>query len=320
MSYVGTNLPYHQQDGVDYCAPAVAQMLLASLGAGLLSQDQLDAQSLRLSAPPFNGPEALCEVVSRAKPAACELAFSVCYDADRSAGCLRIARALLVTGVAVPAVIWGAEHWVAVSGAMLGGGRAPGAPWQLKGFFVNDPLPPSPSRIGADPGAPPPHAPGDGCGTGDRRGSADAYVTAYGWQHLCWGTPYRASPPAFATIVSAPAEAAAAVAPGTLASDPGQTVGGDDDVRRIVELGIARHGLATEGPLACLLAGARAAAVIADMPAIRWVDLERDGMVVGHAAVDPVGGQLVSVAAPSSRTAQTTSAHYRAACALLARR
>ena len=35
------SVPYHQQDTDYYCGAACAQMVLASLGTGLLDQDQL---------------------------------------------------------------------------------------------------------------------------------------------------------------------------------------------------------------------------------------------------------------------------------------
>ena len=242
------------------------------------------------------------------------------YDVDRGAGCLRIARTLLATGIAVPVVIWGDTHWVAVSGAMIDGGHVAQAPATVRGFFINDPQPPTPSRAGAESsGPPPPHAPGDGCGSGDQRGSADVYVTAYGWQHFYWGTPYDwVRPPAYVSIVNEPPAGVSDAwsEQWALLCVPGSTGAGADEVRRIAERGIAEHGLAREGPLACFLAGARPMTVTGPS-AYRVVDLERGGSLVGHAAVDGKAGQLVSVAAPSSQTPAATGAYYRAICATI---
>ncbi len=178
------NLPvaYHQQDTDYYCGAACAQMVLDSIGAGLLDQVGLyaDNHSHSTIEPGWaTGPDGLTWTLNNRKPAS----FGNYFVLDALNSEDQISRCLVWTihhyKVAPVALVFGWAHWIVVHGydATAAPSKFADTSYSITAFDVNNPWPPTPT-----PAPPPPHSGGDPCGSGGARGIANEHISYATWQ------------------------------------------------------------------------------------------------------------------------------------------
>lgn len=174
----------HQQDTDYYCGAACAQMVLQTIGAGLLDQDDLYADNHSHSTVDTGvnwatGPDGLTWTMMDRRPPAFRNHF-VLYALDTED---LISRKLCWTIhnylVAPIALVYGWAHWIVVRGYTASAHPASAADnsYTIDAFDINNPWPPTPV-----PGPPPPHSAGDACGGGGDRGIANEHITYATWQ------------------------------------------------------------------------------------------------------------------------------------------
>jgi len=179
----------HQQDTDYYCGAACAQMVLETIGAGLLDQDDLYADNhshstLDAGVNWATGPDGLQWTLLDRRPAAFTNYFAL-YALDTED---LISRKLCWTihhyRVAPIALVYGWAHWIVVRGYPASAHPASSADnsYTIDAFDINNPWPPCPSFDTPALAPPPPHNAGDGCGTGGDRGVANEHVTYATWQ------------------------------------------------------------------------------------------------------------------------------------------
>jgi Peptidase_C39 like family len=191
-------VPYHQQDTDYYCGAACAQMVLGSLGLGLLSQDTLyndNRTHSTLESGWATAPDGLHWTLtnySQGLPHAIPsnpgetvnwttLAYHMATSEDA------ISRKICWTiehyTIAPTALVYGSDHWIVVRG--YSADRAPtnvdDLGFSIDHFYVNNPWPPTPSASNSALAPPPPHSAGDGCGTGGTRGIANEVIAYSDW-------------------------------------------------------------------------------------------------------------------------------------------
>lgn len=191
-------VPYHQQDTNYYCGAACAQMVLDSLGLGLLSQDTLyndNHTHSTLESGWATAPDGLHWTLtnySQGLPHAIPtnpsetvnwttLAYHMATSEDA------ISRKICWTiehyTIAASALVYGWAHWIVVRG--YSADRAPtnvdDLGFSIDHFYVNNPWPPTPSASNSALAPPPPHSAGDGCGSGGMRGVANEVIAYSDW-------------------------------------------------------------------------------------------------------------------------------------------
>jgi hypothetical protein len=177
--------PYHQQDTDYYCGAAVAQMILDSIGSGIIDQNTLYASNHGHSGPGwYTAPDGLNYTLNAFMPP--PPAFNSYFIVERANtepdGSANIVRTLYVFGVATGTLVYACGHRVSVRGAQTDVEPAPGATYTIQGLYINNPWPPTPSFYDAALAPPPPHADPDSCGSGGNRGIANEYVAYAEWQ------------------------------------------------------------------------------------------------------------------------------------------
>jgi hypothetical protein len=193
-------VPYHQQDTDYYCGAACAQMVLDSVGAGLLDQaglytdnhnhtswDQSLYNALGQKVEWATNPDGLAWTLNDRDTDPHHVYYQYPLQSEDVAS-RKIAWTIEHYGVAPCALVMGAAHWIVVRGMDLS--KAPTGSgdtgYAINSFRVNDPWPPVPSSsYWANPSQPPPppHNAGDGCGTGGNRGVADEVIAYNQWQN-----------------------------------------------------------------------------------------------------------------------------------------
>jgi len=183
------SVAYHQQDTNYYCGAACAQMVLDSIGTGLLSQDDLysDNHSHSTAEPGwYTAPDGLLWTMNNLKPPS--PTFNSYFVLDALDNEDSISRALIWTlhhyRVAPIAMVYGSQHWVVVRGytaSAAPNGFADNS-YSISGFMLNNPWPPTPSADNPAAAPPPPHSGADGCGNGGNRGVADEHIAYTTWQ------------------------------------------------------------------------------------------------------------------------------------------
>jgi hypothetical protein len=177
----------HQQDTDYYCGAACAQMVLETIGAGLLDQDDLYADNhshSTLDPGWYTGPDGLQWTMMDRRPPGFTNYFAL-YALDTEE---LISRKLCWTirhyQVAPIALVYGWAHWIVVRGYTASAHPASSADnsYTIDAFDINNPWPPTPSFYTPALAPPPPHTAGDGCGTGGNRGLANEHVTYAAWQ------------------------------------------------------------------------------------------------------------------------------------------
>jgi hypothetical protein len=179
----------HQQDTDYYCGAACAQMVLETIGAGVLDQDDLYADNhshstLDAGVNWATGPDGLQWTLMDRRPPAFTNYFAL-YALDTED---LISRKLCWTirhyRVAPIALVYGWAHWITVRGYTASAHPASSADnsYTIDAFDINNPWPPTPSFDTPALAPPPPHNAADGCGTGGDRGVANEHVTYATWQ------------------------------------------------------------------------------------------------------------------------------------------
>jgi hypothetical protein len=186
---------YHQQDTDYYCGAACAQMVLYSVGTGLLDQDQLynDNHSHSVIEGGWaTAPDGLQWTMNHyAPPAPAGPPHYGAYNFvnfaldSEDAASRKIVWTIHNYQVSPIAMVYHAQHWIVVRGYTAS--AAPSS-WNdvgytIDSFDVNNPWPPTPSWYDASVAPPPPHTNGtDGCGTGGDRGIVNENISYAMWQ------------------------------------------------------------------------------------------------------------------------------------------
>jgi hypothetical protein len=190
------SVPYHQQDTDYYCGAACAQMVLASLGTGLLDQDQLYSDNHSHSTTEsgwYTAPDGLQWTMHNYEPPAPPgpphygsynfVLFAL--DTEEA-----ISRKIVWTihhyKAAPIAMVYGSNHWIVVRGytASAAPSGSGDTGYSISSFDVNNPWPPVPSATNAALAPPPPHADGtDDCGTGGNRGLVNENISYTAWHN-----------------------------------------------------------------------------------------------------------------------------------------
>ncbi|HSY89524.1 MAG TPA: hypothetical protein VLA85_23380 [Verrucomicrobiae bacterium] len=256
--------PYHQQDTDYYCGAAVAQMVLDSIGSGLLDQNTLYASNHAHSGPGwYTSPDGLNYTLNAYMPP--PPIFNSFFIVERGdtepEGSANIVRTLYIYGVATGSMVYQCGHWVAVRGVRTDVAPAPGATYVIQGFYINNPWPPTPSFYNPALAPPPPHSDPDACGSGGNRGVVDEYVTYSEWQstyhtgcdvygvgHVQFISVCDPRRPPIGTLRLA----------GQVRLAQGERIIAAKKALELAERGLEEHGLAAEGALAKSLSKARA--------------------------------------------------------------
>jgi len=170
---------YHQQDTDYYCGAACAQMVLHTVGQGLISQDDLysDNHSNTIEPSSWSTPPDGLQWTMNHRQSTKYFALDSLDTEDA------ISRMLCWTihhyTVAPIALVEDGNHWVVVHGytASAAPTSSVDVSYTISSFDINDPWPPTPV-----PGPPPPHSDGDVCGSGGTRGVAATNVSYATWQ------------------------------------------------------------------------------------------------------------------------------------------
>lgn len=173
-----TGTGYHQQDTDYYCGGATAQMILDSIGAGLLDQNVLYSSnhSHNTQTGWYTDPDGLSYTLNHYKPPAFSNIFLIYAKNTEQEGSQKIVYTLWKYNVATGTLVYGNCHWIVVRGVSTDIEPVPGTTYTINGFWINNPWPPSPSFYNPATAPPPPHTAADGCGTGGNRGIANEYV------------------------------------------------------------------------------------------------------------------------------------------------
>lgn len=178
---------YHQQDTDYYCGAACAQMVLNSIGAGLIDQNTLYSDNHSHSTTEsgwYTAPDGLNWTLNNLMPAS----FPSYFVVDALASEPLISRRLVWTlhhyKVAPVAMVFGSQHWIVVRGYTASAAPASwdDSSYSIDSFDVNNPEPPTPGGLNPMLAPPPPHSSGDGCGTGGSRGVANENIAYATWQ------------------------------------------------------------------------------------------------------------------------------------------
>ena len=199
------NCAHHQQDTNYYCGAATAQMILNSIGGGLLDQDVLynDNHSHNTRPNWYTDPDGLTWTLNHygnplPPPPGHSPYYFVPYRKDTEPlGSEKIVYTLWKYEVPTGTLVYHCGHWIVVRGVSTDVEPAPGATYSINGFWINNPWPYCPSFDDPTLAPPPLHSNADGCGSGGNRGIADEYVDyANTWKDTyftgcdVWGVGY----------------------------------------------------------------------------------------------------------------------------------
>jgi hypothetical protein len=196
-------ISYHQQDTDYYCGAACAQMILDSIGAGILDQDTLYNENHSHTSYDQNLYNSLGQKIEWATPPDglnwtlnhhLPTAFHSFFVEDSISNEDSISRMIAWTiehfGVPPAALVLEARHWILVRGMTVSTEPQSSIDtiYTISQFRINDPWPPVPSwdmmtrTRDSSLAPPPPHSQNDNCGTGGNRGIADELVAYSYWQ------------------------------------------------------------------------------------------------------------------------------------------
>lgn len=189
------SVAYHQQDTDYYCGAACAQMVLDSVGTGLLGQDGLYVDNHSHSTTESGwatAPDGLTWTLNAHAPAAPPgpphfgaYNFTLFALDNEDAISRKIVWTIHNYQVAPVAMVYHAQHWIVVRGftASAAPSNYADVGYMISGFDVNNPWPPTPSWYQPALAPPPPHANGtDGCGAGGDRGIVNEHLSYAAWQ------------------------------------------------------------------------------------------------------------------------------------------
>ncbi|MBA7491744.1 hypothetical protein ES702_02292 [subsurface metagenome] len=173
---------HHQQDTNYYCGAATAQMILDSIGAGLLDQDVLYTSNHDHNSQPgwCTDPDGLAYTLRHYRPASFTNTFVLYCKSTEVEGSHKIVDTLYNYKVATGTLVYGCRHWIAVIGIQTD--VEPSGAYSINGFWINNPWPYAPSFDNPTLAPPPPHSNTDGCGSGGNRGVENEWVSYSDWQ------------------------------------------------------------------------------------------------------------------------------------------
>ena len=109
--------------------------------------------------------------------------YFVSYTKDTEAeGSKKIVYTLWHYGVSTTTLVYPGNHWVTVRGVSTDVEPLVGSTYTIKGLYINNPLPETPSLSNPSAAPPPPHSTTDGCGSGGNRGRRDEYDAYDEWK------------------------------------------------------------------------------------------------------------------------------------------
>jgi hypothetical protein len=260
--HLGT--PYHQQDTDYYCGAAVAQMILDSIGSGVIDQNTLYASNhAHSSAGWYTSPDGLNYTLNAFMPPPPTFnSFFIVERADTEpGGSANIVRTLYFFGVATGTLVYNCGHWVSVRGVQTDVEPAPGASYAIHGFYINNPWPPTPSFYDWSLAPPPPHSDPDACGSGGNRGIADEYVSYADWQstYLTGCDAYGVGHAQFISVCDPRRPQVGTLRlVGVARLATGERLISAQEAIELAHRGIEEHRLAEEGALAHAVRDARA--------------------------------------------------------------
>lgn len=182
-NYMGPyQINHHQQDTDYYCGAATAQMILDSIGAGILDQDVLYISNHTHNSQSgwFTDPDGLAYTLRHSKPASFTNTFVVYGKPTEAEGSHKIVYTLYHYNVATGTLVFPYGHWIAVIGVQTD--VEPSGAYSINGFWINNPWPYVPSFDNPTLAPPPPHSNTDGCGSGGNRGIENEWVSYSDWQ------------------------------------------------------------------------------------------------------------------------------------------
>ncbi len=137
-------IAYYQQETNYCCGAAVAQMILAEIGATKLSQKTLynSNNSHNQADGWFTDPEGLDFTLDHFKPTWFDSRFVIREKSSEIEQSKGLVYTLYNYKVAAAALVLGGAHWVVVRGANTTKDPASSS-YAINGFYVNDPWPPS---------------------------------------------------------------------------------------------------------------------------------------------------------------------------------
>jgi hypothetical protein len=241
---------YHQQDTAFFCGAATAQMVLDSVGAGLIDQGVLFNSNTILGVAEagwFSPPDGLASTMQAHAPTPLSNLFDVIALPSEDALSRKLCWSIHNHGIAPIALVFGDAHWIVVTGytASATPMSSDDTSYQIESFDIHNPFPPVPS------GGPPPHGNGtDNCGTGGHRGVANELVVyqppqgVFGMNY--WRNTYMTGVPAgfwggkFVAICDSDPPA---TTPNTPPQTDGEIVTDANEIIARAERGIADFGL-----------------------------------------------------------------------------
>ncbi|MFP3559502.1 hypothetical protein SB861_54240 [Paraburkholderia sp. SIMBA_049] len=143
---------YHQQDTDYYCGAACAQMVLDSIGAGLLNQDDLYNDNHSHSTADtgwYSAPDGVLWTMNNRKPSS--PTFNSYFVLDALDNEDSISRTIIWTiyhyKVSPIALVYGWQHWVVVRGYTTSDDPTDSTDtsYSVTGLTINNPWPPVPS-------------------------------------------------------------------------------------------------------------------------------------------------------------------------------
>lgn len=185
---IDLSVPHHQQDTHYYCGAACAQMVLDSIGTGILGQDPLYTDARNHTAELsswYNPPDGLQWLMNDRRPTGFGGWFALYSLSTEDAQSRKLVWTLLHYQVAPIALVYGGDHWLVVRGCDITAAPASSTDvgYSITSFDVNNPWPPLSDASGdlVTP-PPPPHSNGDGCGSGGNRGVANENISYTTWK------------------------------------------------------------------------------------------------------------------------------------------
>jgi hypothetical protein len=180
---------HHQQDTDYYCGAACAQMVLQTIGAGILDQDDLYADNhshstLDSTVNWYTAPDGLQWTLNDRRPPSFVNYFALFALNTEDQISRKICWTIHHYQVAPVALVYGWAHWLVVRGYTASAHPSSSADnsYAIDGFDLNNPWPYAPSFDTPASAPPPAHSVADGCGTGGDRGIANEHVTYTTWQ------------------------------------------------------------------------------------------------------------------------------------------